>query len=63
MFVHIQTNKEWIKLISYVDDACYYCNLDKTRYEFKNKLKKRFNLTLLDEAKWYLGMQITQDED
>ena len=56
-------DKNWIKIINYADDACYYCNNDETRKEFENKLKKRFNLTLLGEAKWYLGMQIKQHEE
>ena len=44
-------DKDWIKIINYVDDACYYCNNDDIRKEFENKLKKRFNLTLMGEAK------------
>ena len=55
--------KQWIKLISYVDDACYYCDSDDTRIKFEKNIKQRFNLTLLGEAKWYLGMQITQHDD
>ena len=62
-FYTYKQNKEWIKLISYVDDACYYCNSNKTGHEFENKLNKRFSLTLLGETKWCLEMQITQDEN
>ena len=53
-------DKDWIKIINYVDDACYYCNNDGVRKEFENKLKRRSNLTLMGEAKWYLGIQIKQ---
>ena len=53
----------WIKMINYVDDACYYCNSNETRKYFENKLKKGFNLTLVGKAKWYLGMYIKQYKD
>ena len=41
-------------------DALSYSNNDKFREEFKSALKKRFNLSLMDKAKWYLGMDIKQ---
>ena len=53
----------WIKLINYVDDALYYCNNDETRISFEKRLSKRFDLKLMGEAKWYLGMQIKQEKD
>ena len=54
---------DWVKLINYVDDALYISNRDEVRVEFENKLKKRFNLSLLGIAKWYLGMRIRQEKD
>ena len=53
----------WIKLINYVDDALHYCSNDTVREDFEKSLKKRFNLCLLGEAKWYLGMRIKQNGD
>ena len=62
LYIYRKDN-DWIKIINYVDDACYYCSNDEVRIKFENKLKKRFNLTLMGEAKWYLGMQIKQYKD
>ena len=45
-------------MINYVDDALYYANNDNFRMDFELLLKKRFNLTLMGEVKWYLGMRI-----
>ena len=56
----LRKGDHWIKLINYVDDALYYSNNDKFREEFESYLKKKFNLPLLGEAKWYLGMKIKQ---
>ena len=55
--------QSWIKLINYVDDALYYCNDEKSRTTFEAKLSKRFDLKLMGQAKWYLGMQLTQEKD
>ena len=62
LYVYRKEN-DWIKIINYVEDACYYWSTDGVRIEFENKLKKRFNLTLMGETKWYLGMQIKQYEN
>ena len=62
LFIYRKVN-EWVKLINYVDDALYYASSDKVREDFELSLKNRFNLTLLCEAKWYLGMRIKQDKD
>ena len=53
----------WIKLINYVDDALYYSNSDSFRESFEKQLKKKFNLSLLGQAKWYLGMKIKQTKE
>jgi len=53
----------WIKLINYVDDALYYSNNNEFRESFEKKLKKRFSLSLLGQAKWYLGMRIKQTNE
>ena len=50
-------------MINYVDDALYYSNNDKMRMDFENKLCKKFHLSLLGEAKWYLGMIIVQNKN
>ena len=50
-------------MINYVDDALYYANNDNVRQNFEKKLSKRFHLSLLGKAKWYLGMRITQKKD
>ena len=47
-------------MINYVDDALYYASDDNVRKSFEEKLSKRFNLTLLGKARWYLGMRISQ---
>ena len=44
-------NKNWIKMINYVDDALYYANNDDVRQNFEKKLSKRFHLSLLGKAK------------
>ena len=46
--------------MNYVDDALYYSNNEDFRMKFENSLKKRFNLSLVGQAKWYLGMKIKQ---
>ena len=51
---------DWTKMINYVDDALYYASDDDVRKSFEEKLSKRFNLTLLGKARWYLGMRISQ---
>ena len=62
--LYIYRNKnDWIKIINYVDDALYYANTDTVRKFFEEKLSKRFNLKLIGEAKWYLGMRITQNSE
>ena len=48
-------------MINYVDDALYYASDDKTREVFELFLKNKFNLTLMEIAKWYLGMCIKQE--
>ena len=50
-------------MINYVDDALYCANINEFRMDFKLLLKKRFNLTLVGEAKWYLRMRIRQGQD
>ena len=60
LYVYRHKN-DWIKMINYVDDALYFCSNDTVREDFEKSLKRKFNLTLLGEAKWYLGMRITQD--
>ncbi len=52
---------DWIKLINYVDDPFYFASNDKVREDFELSLKNKYNLSLLGEAKWYLGMRITQN--
>ena len=62
--VYIYKNKkDWIKMINYVDDALYYASNDQITQDFEKKLSKRFYLSLLVKAKWYLGMRITQEEN
>ncbi len=56
-------DQEWIKMINYVDDALYYANNDQVRCTFEKRLSKRFHLSLLGKAKWYLGMRITQNKN
>ena len=38
-------------------------NNEEFRENFERKLKRRFNLSLLGPAKWYLGMKIKQTKD
>ena len=45
--------------VNYVDDALYYASNDKVREDFDLSLKNKLNLSLLGEARWYLGMMIT----
>ena len=52
--------EDWIKMINYVDDALYYAGSIKVRKAFELELKNHFNLTLMGQAKWYLGMRIRQ---
>ena len=47
----------------WLDDALYYANNDNFRMDFELLLKKRCNLTLMGEAKWYLGMRIRQGKN
>ena len=50
MYIH-RKGQNWIRLINYVDDALYTSNNEETRLEFETKLKKKFNLTLMGQAK------------
>ena len=59
----LRSASKWIILINYVDDALYYCDSEVTQKWFEDSLSKRFDLKLLGEAKWYLGMQIRQFPD
>ena len=56
----LRRGNDWIKLINYVDDALYYSNNDNFRREFETALKKKFNLSLMGKAKWYLGMKMNK---
>ena len=62
LYIH-RKGQNWIKLINHVDDALYTSNNDETRLEFETKLKNKFNLTLMGQTKWYLGMRIKQHKD
>ena len=62
LYIYRKEN-DWIKLINYVDDALYYASNDKVREDFELSLKNRFSLSLMGEAKWYLGMRIIQDKN
>ena len=53
-------NGNYIKLINYVDDMLYYGSSDETEKQFVKDLRKRFNVTDLGTAKWYLGIQLTK---
>ena len=44
----------WIKLINYADNALCYSNNEDFWLRFEQSLKKRFNLSWLGQAKWYL---------
>ena len=46
-----RNDHDWIKMINYVNNACYYCNGGNVRKDFENKLRRRFNMTLAGEAK------------
>jgi hypothetical protein len=48
-----------LKLILFVDDACYWGSSDEAEHEFERELKSKFNLNLLGLAHWYLGLRIT----
>ena len=50
-------------MINNVDDALNFSNNSGLRNEFESSLKKRFNLSLLWQAKWYLGMRIIQEKE
>ena len=54
---------DWVKFINYEDDALYYASNDKVREDFELSLKSKFNLSLLGEARWYLGMRIIQNKE
>ena len=62
LYVYRNEN-DWIKIINYVDDALYFASNDKVRENFELTLKNKFHLTLMGEAKWYLGMRIRQHKD
>ena len=46
-----------------VDDVLYYASNDKVREDFEFSPKNKFSLSLLGEARWYLGMRITQNKE
>ena len=53
-------NTKWIKLINYVDDSLCYSNDDELRKKFEKRHSKKFHLSLVGEAKSYLGMRMVQ---
>ena len=59
----LREGDNWFKLINYVDDALNYSNNEDFRMKFERSLKKIFNLSLLGQAKWYLGMKIKNSID
>ena len=59
----LREGDNWLKLINYVDDALNYSNNEDFRMKFEKSLKKRLYLSLLGQAKWYLGMKIKQSND
>ena len=59
----LREGDNWITLINYFDDALYYSNNEDFRLKFEQSLKKRLNLSLLGQAKWYLGMKIKQSNN
>ena len=61
--IFIILDKEYEKMINYVDDALYFASEDKVREHFELTLKNKIHLTLMGEAKWYLGMRIMQYKD
>ena len=59
----LREGDNWLKSINYVDDALSYSNNEDLRLKFEKSLKKRFNLSLLGQAKWYLSMKIKQSNN
>ena len=57
----VRKGDHWI--INYVDNFLYYSNDDKFREDFESLVKKKFNLSLLGKAKWFLGMKIKQTSE
>ena len=47
----------------FMDGTLYYANNTQVRHNFEKKLSKRFHLSFLGKAKWYLEMRITQNND
>ena len=41
---------DWVKLINYMNYTLYTSSSDQVRVDYKNKLKKRFNLSSLGVA-------------
>jgi len=52
-----------IKMLDYVDDLLYFGTSLDTLKAFEEAISKRFDLTLMGQAHWYLATRISQAAD
>jgi hypothetical protein len=62
LFIY-RDKQEYVKIISYVDDCCYFCSSDKARKKFEEALAKHFDCTIMGQLHWFLQARITQNAD
>ena len=58
----LNKNKGIIYLLLYVDDIILFTKTEKEMNMIKNLLKQKYNMKELGKLEWYLGIQVTQDD-
>jgi hypothetical protein len=64
LYIHRnEVKEEFLFLVCYVDDCCYYGSSNEIETRFGEVLKKRFDLELQGHAHWFLGTRIYREKD
>jgi hypothetical protein len=54
------TNVEMLIIVVYVDDIIFGINFDRMIQKFAEEMQKYFEMSMLGELSFFLGLQITQ---
>jgi len=59
--IYLTTEKDCLLIIVvYVDDIMFGCNNDESSHEFAQEMSKEFEMSMIGELSFFLGLQITQ---
>jgi hypothetical protein len=62
-FVKRFKHGQWLRLIFFVDDMLYCGSNDQIEQDFQASVEKRFHITFLGNASWFLQMRIHNHKD